>query len=66
MMEAVLVLSALCRAVTLRVPTGEQPPQTAALITLRPQAARLQITPREAGGSEKAAQNASDAVSVAR
>jgi cytochrome P450 len=43
LMEAVLVLAALCRDVTFSLPPGEQPPKPAALITLRPAAARLAV-----------------------
>ncbi len=66
LMEAVLVLASLCRAVKLAVPPGEQPPQTAALITLRPAAARLQITPRAAVGHESLSEAAEPTLVSAR
>ena len=46
LMEAVLVLAALCRDVTFAVPQGQPPPKAAALITLRPAAAQLELSRR--------------------
>jgi cytochrome P450 len=46
LMEAVLVLATLCRDVTFAVPQGQPPPKAAALITLRPAAAQLELSRR--------------------
>ena len=46
LMEAVLVLAALSRRARFRVPPGQAPPQPAALLTLRPAAARLELSKR--------------------
>ena len=46
MMEAVLITAAICRGAVLSIPPGRAPPAPAALITLRPAGATLQIAPR--------------------
>jgi cytochrome P450 len=46
MMEAVLITAAIARGAVLSIPPGMQPPAPAALITLRPAGATLQIAPR--------------------
>jgi cytochrome P450 len=62
MMEAVLVTASLLRRVTLALPAGGAPPATAALITLRPAAARLRITPRVTAAAERAPREAPEAL----